>query len=135
MQINLAMALSLALISKLKINLKNVKNVLSPLGRFEKIEIIKGSGTILYGPQTMGGVINYFTRRPRNDFGGILKLTGGENGYGSFFAEIGGWGNNKLKPELQLLIKRGDGFRQNNSFEVHWIRNNMFITVGELTSL
>ena len=65
----------------------------------------------------MGGVINYFTKRPRNEFGGTLKVTGGENGYGSLFAEVGGWGNGKLKPELQLLLKRGDGFRQNNSFQ------------------
>ena len=65
----------------------------------------------------MGGVINYFTRRPRSDYGGSFKMTAGENGYGSFFAELGGWGNEKYKPEFQLLFKRGDGFRQNNSFE------------------
>ena len=88
-----------------------------PSDRIDQIEVIKGSGTILYGPQTMGGVINYFTKRPRNEFGGALKLTGGENGYGSLFAEVGGWGSDKLKPELQLLFKRGDGFRQNNSFQ------------------
>ena len=88
-----------------------------PSDRIDQIEVIKGSGTILYGPQTMGGVINYFTKRPRNEFGGTLKVTGGENGYGSLFAEVGGWGNGKLKPELQLLLKRGDGFRQNNSFQ------------------
>lgn len=88
-----------------------------PADRIDQIEVIKGSGTVLYGPQTMGGVINYFTKRPRNEFGGALKITGGENGYGSLFAEVGGWGSEKLKPELQLLLKRGDGFRQNNSFE------------------
>ena len=37
-----------------------------PSDRIDRIEVIKGSGTILYGPQTMGGVINYFTRRPRS---------------------------------------------------------------------
>ena len=89
-----------------------------PADRIDQIEVIKGSGSILYGPQTMGGVINYFTRRPRSEYGGTFKLTGGENGYASFFTEIGGWGNSsKLKPEIQLLLKRGDGFRQNNGFE------------------
>ena len=88
-----------------------------PADRIDQIEVIKGSGTILYGPQTMGGIINYFTRRPRSDYGGSFKITGGENGYGSLFAELGGWGNEKYKPEFQLLAKRGDGFRQNNSFE------------------
>ena len=34
-----------------------------PADRIDQIEVIKGSGTILYGPQTMGGVINYFTKR------------------------------------------------------------------------
>lgn len=88
-----------------------------PAERIDRLEVIKGSGAITYGPQTMGGVINYFTRRPRNDFGGLLKFSGGENGYSSFFTEVGGWGNDKLKPEVQLLFKRGDGFRENNSFE------------------
>ena len=60
----------------------------------------------------MGGVINYFTRRPRNEFGGSLKMTAGENGFVSLFAEVGGSKNQKLKPEIQLLYKKGDGFRQ-----------------------
>jgi len=88
-----------------------------PAERIDRLEVIKGSGAITYGPQTMGGVINYFTRRPRNDFGGMSKITFGENGYASLFTEVGGWGNEKIKPEVQLLYKRGDGFRQNNGFE------------------
>ena len=52
-----------------------------PAERIDRLEVIKGSGAITYGPQTMGGVINYFTRRPRNDFGGMSKITVGENGY------------------------------------------------------
>ena len=88
-----------------------------PAERIDRLEVIKGSGAINFGPQTMGGVINYFTRRPRNEFGGLLKVSGGENGYASVFAEVGGSKNEKLKPEMQLLFKRGDGFRQNNGFE------------------
>ncbi|MDC3246579.1 TonB-dependent receptor [Candidatus Marinimicrobia bacterium] len=87
-----------------------------PAERIEELEVIKGSGAIKYGPQTMGGVINYFTKKPRNDYGGLFKLTSGENGYGSFFIEAGGWGKNKLKPEFQFLLKKGDGFRDNNEF-------------------
>ena len=88
-----------------------------PAERIDRLEVIKGSGAINFGPQTMGGVINYFTRRPRNEFGGSLKMTAGENGFVSFFAEVGGSKNQKLKPEIQLLYKKGDGFRQNNGFE------------------
>ena len=88
-----------------------------PADRIDRVEVIKGSGAIKFGPQTMGGVINYYTRRPRNDFGGRIKLKGGENGYSSIFTELGGWGNNKIKSEVQLLFKRGNGFRENNSFQ------------------
>ena len=88
-----------------------------PADRIDQIEVIKGSGTILYGPQTMGGIINYFTKRPRNEFGGLAKFTVGENRYNSLFTEIGGLGKGKLRSELQLLVKKGDGFRENNKFE------------------
>ena len=87
-----------------------------PVERIEDIEIVKGSGAIKYGPQTMGGVINYITKRPRNEFGGTLQLSGGMHGFASAFFEIGGWGNHKFHPELQLIYKRGDGYRDNNTF-------------------
>ena len=88
-----------------------------PSDRIDRLEVIKGSAAIKYGPQTMGGVINYFTKRPRNDFGGRFKVKAGENGFASFFSEVGGFGNGKVKPEVQFLLKKGDGFRENNSFE------------------
>ena len=88
-----------------------------PSERIDRVEVIKGSGAIKFGPQTMGGVINYYTRRPRNDFGGRLNLKAGENGYSSIFAEFGGSRNKKFKPEVQVLFKRGDGFRENNNFQ------------------
>ena len=90
-----------------------------PADRIDQVEVIKGSGSILYGPQTMGGVINYFTRRPRNELGGIVKITGGENNYYSIFGEFGGFSgfDNKSRSELQILYKQGDGFRDNNSFQ------------------
>lgn len=88
-----------------------------PVERIHEIEVIKGSGSIKYGPQTMGGVINYITNKPRREFGGVTDLTFGTNGYVSAYAEVGGWGNKKVNPELQLLYKRGNGFRENNSFD------------------
>ncbi|MFB3131533.1 MAG: TonB-dependent receptor plug domain-containing protein [Rhodothermales bacterium] len=83
-----------------------------PVERIERVEVIKGSAAIKYGPQTMGGVVNYITSRPRTGFGGTIHLTGGTNGYLSTFAEIAGFGSKRVAPEVQLLFKRGDGYRQ-----------------------
>ncbi len=89
-----------------------------PVERLDEVEILKGSAALEYGPQTMGGVVNYITSRPRSDLGGFTQLTTGNNGYVSFFNEIGGWGkNDKINPELQLLFKTGNGYRQNNEFQ------------------
>ena len=35
-----------------------------PLGNIERIEILRGAGTVLYGDQAIGGVVNIVTRRP-----------------------------------------------------------------------
>ena len=88
-----------------------------PIERIEEIEVIKGSSTIRHGPQTMAGVINYVTSRPqRRSLGGTVEVTPGTNGYLSAFGELGGFGTDDVRPQVQLLFKRGDGFRDNNDF-------------------
>ncbi len=52
-----------------------------PVERFESIEILKGSGQILYGPTTVGGVINYITPMPPLKSSGYVSLTGGNRDY------------------------------------------------------
>ncbi|MEM0999547.1 MAG: TonB-dependent receptor [Bacteroidota bacterium] len=88
-----------------------------PIERIQEVEVTKGSSAIRYGPHTMGGVVNYITNRPRKDLGGRLSLVYGSNNYFSTLAEIGGFGTDKIRPELQLLYKTGDGFRDNNGFD------------------
>jgi Fe(3+) dicitrate transport protein len=88
-----------------------------PIERIEGIEVIKGSSTIRHGPQTMAGVINYVTSRPkRRTPGGTVQVKGGTNRYVSLFGEVGGFGSDDVRPQVQLLAKRGDGYRQNNDF-------------------
>ncbi|HWS89742.1 MAG TPA: TonB-dependent receptor [Pyrinomonadaceae bacterium] len=52
-----------------------------PIDRFETVEILKGSGQVVYGPQTVGGVINYITRNPPEQPAGSLTLVGGNRDY------------------------------------------------------
>lgn len=88
-----------------------------PVERIDRVEVIKGSAGIRYGPHTMGGVVNYITRRPRESFGGRSQLVAGTDGFLSLFTEVGGGAGQAIQPEAQLLFKRGDGFRENNGFE------------------
>jgi iron complex outermembrane receptor protein len=42
-----------------------------PAGTVESIKIIKGASSVLYGPNTMGGIVNVITRRPRESHGQV----------------------------------------------------------------
>lgn len=50
-----------------------------PMDQIEKIEVVKGANSVLYGPQAMGGVINIITKRPGE---GDKKVSG--NVYGTW---------------------------------------------------
>ncbi len=49
-------------------------------GMLERIDVIKGGAAVRYGPQNVGGVINYVTWPIPKEFGGSLRLRGNLNG-------------------------------------------------------
>ncbi len=51
-----------------------------PIDRMSRVELVKGSGSILFGPQTIGGVLNYVTADAPAVATGSLTLRGGEGG-------------------------------------------------------
>lgn len=61
-----------------------------PLGRYERIEVLKGASQVRFGPQTVGGVINYITPAAPDEFGGRLRLAGGSLGYREADGLVGG---------------------------------------------
>ncbi len=52
-----------------------------PVERFDRIEVLKGSGQIRYGPQTIGGVINYLTPALSREWKGLITTTIGNREY------------------------------------------------------
>lgn len=61
-----------------------------PIDRMSRIEVIKGSGSILFGPQTIGGVVNYVTAEPVAGMGGRVEARGGSRGQQYGKLQIGG---------------------------------------------
>lgn len=90
----------------------------TPLERVERIEVVKGSGQILYGPQTVGGMINFVTRPiPRTGIQGTVTGAVGNQGYRSLYGNIG-YGNEKAGFMIDALKRQGDGVRENHEFDV-----------------
>lgn len=77
------------------------------IDRMKSIEVLKGSGSILYGPQTVGGVINYITNDPPLDPTFALSLRGGD---GNYFTGQAGYGTtvDNVGFQLGILHKQAD---------------------------
>jgi len=82
-----------------------------PVERFEGIEILKGSEQVIFGPQTIGGVINYLTPKVSKNFKGNLSAIGGTNNNFNSSLKL-----NYMNMLFNITHKRGDGTRQNEEF-------------------
>lgn len=78
--------------------------------RYERIEVLKGASSLLFGPQTIGGVINYITPNPRQKPGGSVQTSIGN--LGLFNTRISAGGNGL---SLDYIHKAGEGARENTS--------------------
>jgi len=90
----------------------------TPLQRVGRIEVVKGSGQILYGPQTIGGMINFVTKPvPKDGLQGSVQASGGNNDFTGLHANVG-YGGERGGVMLDMLQNKGDGIRDNHEFDV-----------------
>ena len=105
-----------------------------PIDRFERLEVLKGGAQIAYGPQTVGGAINYVTPRPPAQRSGSLTLGAGNrayfNGQGSYGATIGRTGF-----LADYMRKQGDGSRDNLNFRLNDVNLKVVQGVGTSQTL
>lgn len=78
------------------------------IDRYARIEVLKGANSLLFGPQTVGGVINYITPDAPQKFGGYVQGTVGNRDYFNGHLNVGGSGF-----LLDAIRKQGDGSRDN----------------------
>ena len=81
--------------------------------RYERIEVLKGASSLMFGPQTIGGVINYITPAPRQAFGGYVQGVLGNRDFNNEKITLGGGGFN-----LDFGHKQGNGSRDNTSHKL-----------------
>lgn len=75
--------------------------------RMSSVEVLKGSGQILYGPQTVGGVVNFLTASTPNKFLLKVKATGG-TGLSFLGSVTVGNGNSKGGWYINYTRKQGE---------------------------
>lgn len=101
-----------------------------PIQRIERIEVIKGGSSILYGPNAVGGVVNYITKPPPEKPEFWSRQTGGSNGlWAGEFSFGGTWDN--ISGLLNYTRRQSDGFRINSDFGTHDVSTKWIWKIGE----
>ncbi|MGM8361298.1 TonB-dependent receptor plug domain-containing protein [Flavobacterium sp. ARAG 55.4] len=90
------------------------------VGNIERIEIVKGASSALYGSEAMGGVINVITKRPQKDlFSGSLSYR-----YASFNTNDANvnllWKKKKFAANVFANYNSSDGYDLDKS---SWLKN------------
>lgn len=103
-----------------------------PLNSIERIEVVKGSGSLLYGTGAVGGTVNISTKRPKRDKIDLKASAG----YGSedtyhFSAEQGmfAWGD--LGYYLTANRNETDGFRDNSDLTQNDVSLKLVLDKGD----
>lgn len=101
-------------------------------GNLDSIDVVRGAGSVRYGPQNVGGIINFVTRAIPEKATGELSSTletskhGGWKHLDSVF--VGGTADNGLGVALLYSGVYGDGYRKSNNdndiddvlLKTHW---------------
>lgn len=84
-----------------------------PLEGVERIEIVRGPLSSLYGSGAFGGVVQVFTRRGGDGLSTNAKASAGSHGYGQLSAGVG-FGDGRFDAAVQLQHTRTSGISATN---------------------
>ena len=103
------------------------------IDRMAGVEILKGSGQILYGPQTIGGVVNYISPNPPQEQEGSVRIQGGQGGFFSGLVNYGNtFGNTGM--QVNLLKKRADNVGP-TKFDITDFNTKFLFNINEKSEL
>ena len=100
-----------------------------PIDKMTAVEVLKGSGQILFGPQTTGGVVNLISANPPEKEASTLRLKAGTGGFVSTYASYGNT-IDKIGFVVSYLNKRADMMGATR-FNLHDIAAKLSIALSE----
>ncbi|MGA2319007.1 MAG: TonB-dependent receptor [Thermodesulfobacteriota bacterium] len=113
-----------------EIDLSGVDWTQIPLDQVERIEIVRGSGSVLYGDNAVGGVINIITKKPEKPFSANAEVVGGSYGYNKESASVSGkWG--PLSAILNASHNSTEGYRENGFLRAEDVGGKLIYDMNE----
>jgi iron complex outermembrane receptor protein len=112
------------------IDLSGVDWTQIPIDQVERIEIVRGAGSVLYGDNAVGGVINIITKKPEKPFSAQAEVVGGSYGYNKENASVGGkWG--PLSGILNASYSSTEGYRDNGLLRAKDVGGKLIYDLNE----
>lgn len=107
-----------------------------PLNSIERIEVVKGSGSLLYGSGAMGGTINIITKQPERDSISLRAKAGyGENDTYELSLESGMFLLGDFGYYLTASKRETDGFRNNSDLDHNDVSLKLVLDKGDLLNI
>lgn len=116
------------------IDLSGVDWTQIPLDQIERIEIVRGTGTVLYGDNAVGGVINIITKTPSEKLKATAAVTLGSYDFKKGTASVSG-GQNDINGSLFVSFQDTDGYRENNHYKAGDVGGKIIYDVSEVFGL
>ena len=112
-------------------------------GNISRVEIVRGSQSVLYGSQAIGGVINLITREPSDDLGVFLSGEYGERDTAELVGNVAGRfgpvgasvGATYLRTDGISAFSEARGGQEKDGFESLGVNGKLDIAVADNVSL
>lgn len=87
-------------------------NLLFPIDIIERIEVIRGPGSVLYGSNAYSGTVNLITKDSQEDFSGKISSQNGTNSFGAHSVSISSSYNEYINLQItaNTLKNSGDSY-------------------------
>jgi iron complex outermembrane receptor protein len=117
-----------------EIDLSGVDWTQIPLDQIERVEIVRGTGTVLYGDNAVGGVINIITKTPSDRFTASAGVVAGSYGRNKEQASVSG-GQGPLAASFYGSYDATQGYRENNNSRAKDVGGKLVYDVASFLSL
>jgi len=117
-----------------EIDLSGVDWTQIPLDQIERIGIVRGTGTVLYGDNAVGGVINIITKTPSDRFAFSAGATAGSYSRNKEHVSVSG-GQGPLAASFYGSYDSTQGYRENNDYRAKDVGGKLVYDVASFLSL
>jgi iron complex outermembrane receptor protein len=109
--------------------------VMPEMSSLEKVEILKGSASILYGQVAPGGIVNMVTKQPKFTTGGEISMRIGSYDFYKPAFDLYGPISSSIAYRINGTYEKAGSFRDQVKSEKYYVNPSLLFKLGKRTEL